>query len=151
MSMTFARIDLVKTQYGITLDPQLLNPVPIDDVLQVYHTYCTHKNFHSVMPMVSGRFFVPGTEVWGYRDNNKLAAWSMYRIWDQHSVVCDHHAWDYKNPKLRLGIRSFENECAIYRDRGFRFMYFESIAPWMVNIEGFKILGPLDLWSGPME
>jgi len=144
MSMTFARIDLDKTQYQVSLDHQLLDPVPVDDVLRVYRAYCAHKNFHSVMPMIPGRFLVPGTEVWGYQDNNKLVAWSMCRVWDQHSVVCDHHAWDYRNPKLRLGIRSFENECALYRERGFRFMYFESIAPYMFNIDGFEILGPLE-------
>jgi hypothetical protein len=144
MSMTFARIDLDKTRYQVILDHQLLDPVPVDEVLRVYRAYCAHKNFHSVMPMIPGRFLIPGTEVWGYQDNNKLVAWSMYRVWDQHSVVCDHHAWDYQNPKLRLGIRSFENECAIYRERGFRFMYFESIASYMFNIDGFEILGPLE-------
>jgi hypothetical protein len=144
MSMTFARIDLDEISYQVSLDHKLLDPVPVDDVLQVYRAYCAHKNFHSVMPMVPGRFFVPGTEVWGYYDNHKLVAWSMYRIWDQHSVVCDHHAWNYQNPQLRLGIRSFENECAIYRDRGFRFMYFESVASYMFDIDGFKILGRLE-------
>ena len=144
MSMTFARIDLSQITAQADLEYELLNPVPVDDILRVYKAYCVHKHFHSVMPMVPGRFFIPGTEVWGYRDNNKLVAWSMYRVWDEHSVVCDHHAWDYRNPKLRLGIRSFQNECAIYRDRGFRFMYFESVEPYMFDIEGFKILGPME-------
>ncbi len=144
MSLLFGQIDLSKVTYQINLDHELLDPVPVDDVLRVYRAYCAHKNFHSVMPMISGRFFVPGTEIWGYRDNGKLVAWSMYRIWDQHSVVCDHHAWDYQNPKLRLGMRSFENECAIYRNRGFKSMYFESVESYMFNIEGFKILGRLE-------
>jgi hypothetical protein len=144
MSMTFARIDLGEITASADLDCELLNPVPVDDILQVYRAYCLHKHFHSVMPMLPGRFFVPGTEVWGYRDQDKLVAWSMYRVWDQHSVVCDHHAWDYRNPGLRLGIRSFQNECAIYRDRGFKFMYFESVAPYMFDMPGFKILGPME-------
>ena len=144
MSMTFARIDLEQVTAQADIECELLEPVPVDDILRVYKAYCAHKHFHSVMPMVTGRFFVPGTEVWGYRDNNKLVAWSMYRVWDKHSVVCDHHAWDYRNPKLRLGIRSFYNECAIYRDRGFRFMYFESVEPYMFDIQGFTILGPLE-------
>jgi len=144
MSMTFARINLDAVTYQANLEHELLNPVPVDDVLRVYRAYCTHKNFHSVMPMVPGRFFVPGTEVWGYREQGVLVAWSMYRIWDQYNVVCDHHAWDYHNPRLRLGIHSFENECAIYRDRGFKFMYLESVAPYMAKLEGFEILGQLE-------
>ncbi len=39
----------------------------------------------------------------------------MYRIWDDENIVIDHHAWDYANPKLRIGLRSLENECALYR------------------------------------
>ena len=141
--MTFARIDLSQITAKADVECELLNPVPVDSILQVYRAYCLHKHFHSVMPMVPGRFFVPGTEVWGYRDNTKLVAWSMYRVWDEHSVVCDHHAWDYRNPKLRLGIRSFQNECAIYRDRGFKFMYFESVESYMFDFQGFEILGPV--------
>jgi hypothetical protein len=144
MSLTFACIDLSQVTYQVSLESELLDPVPVDEVQRVYRAYCAYKKFHSVMPMIPGRFLVPGTEVWGYQDHNQLVAWSMYRVWDAHSVVCDHHAWDYQNPQLQLGIRSFKNECAIYRDRGFKFMYFESVASYMFDIEGFKILGPLE-------
>ena len=141
--MKFARIDLTKTTYSVTLDAQLLNPVPVDEINRVYKAYCLHKNFKSIMPMVPGRFLVPGTEVFGYYEQDRLIAWSMYRIWDDENVVIDHHAWDYNNPKLRLGLNSLQNECAIYRDRGFRFMYFESIETYMLNLQGFEILGLL--------
>jgi hypothetical protein len=144
MSMMFARIDLDKITYQVNLEYELLDPIPVGDMQQVYQAYCAHRKFNSVIPMIPGRFNIPGTEVWGYRDNNKLVAWSMYRVWDHHNVVCDHHAWDYQNPKLRLGIRSFKNECAVYRDRGFRFIYFESVDHYMFNIEGFELLGPLE-------
>jgi len=144
MALTFACIDLSKVTYKADLEYELLDPVPINDVLRVYQDYCAYKNFSSVLPMIPGRFFVPGTEIWGYRDAGNLVAWSMYRVWDQHSVVCDYHAWDYQTPRLRLGLRSFKNECAIYRDRDFRFMYFESVEPYMYNIDGFRILGRHD-------
>lgn len=144
MSMTFGRICLHKTTYVNDIEPELLVPVPVKEINRIYRAYCAHKHFRSVMPMIHGRFLVPGTEVWGYRDQGQLVAWSMYRIWDTHSVVCDHHAWDYRNPRLRLGIRSLHTECAIYRDRGFRHMYFESVEPYMFDIEGFEILGQLE-------
>jgi hypothetical protein len=139
--MKFARIDLTKTTYNVTLDAQLLDPVPFDEVNRVYKAYCLHKNFKSIMPMVPGRFLVPGTEVFGYYEQDRLIAWSMYRIWDNESIVIDHHAWDYRNPKLRLGLNSLQNECAIYRNRGYRFMYFESIESYMLKLQGFEILG----------
>ena len=95
------------------------------------------------MPLVPGRLTIPGTEVFGYYDNDRLIAWSMYRVWDDKSIVIDHHAWDYNDPKLRIGLTSLQNECALYRNRGYEFMYFESIAPYMLNLQGFEILGTL--------
>jgi hypothetical protein len=91
--------------------------------------------------MVPERFSESGTEVIGYRDQGHLIAWSMIRLWGTHSVLSDHFAWDYRNPALRLGVRSLETECEIYRNRGFQWMYFESVEPYMLDIEGFEILG----------
>jgi hypothetical protein len=141
VSWQFGRINLEQTQYVSDLDWQYLDPPPVNDIQRVYRDYCLHKHFHSVMPMVAGRFSVPGTEIIGYRQNTRLVAWSMYRIWDQHNVLSDHFAWDYRDPRLRLGLRSIENECAIYRDRGYRWMYFESVEPYMLDLQGFEILG----------
>ena len=101
--MKFGRIDLTKTTYSVTLEAHLLNPVPIDEINRVYKQYCLYKNFKSIMPMIPGRFLIPNTEVFGYYEQEKLIAWSMYRIWDKENIVIDHHAWDYNNPKLRIG------------------------------------------------
>ena len=143
MSMTFGRINLGKIQYTAKLEHKMLNPVPVQDLQRVYRAYCTHRSFHSVIPMVPGRFLVPGTEVFGYYGDYGLMAWSMYRIWDDKNLVCDHHAWDYKIPRLRLGITSFEHECVVYRDRGFEYLYLESLEPYMQKMQGFEILGGL--------
>lgn len=143
MSWQFGRIDLAKTTYKSDLDWQLLEPVPVTEVQRVYHDYCAHKHFQSVMPMIAGRLVAPNTEIIGYHDQSRLVAWSMYRIWDDENVLSDHFAWDYRNPRLRLGIRSIENECAIYRDRGYRWMYFEAVEPYMLDLQGFEILGAL--------
>lgn len=141
MSWEFGRVDLAKTSYKADIGYQVLDPVPVAEVQRVYREYCLHKHFRSVIPMLAGRLTAPDTEIIGYHDQGRLVAWSMYRIWDRENVLSDHFAWDYRDPRLRLGIRSIENECAIYRDRGFRWMYFESVEPYMLDIEGFEILG----------
>ena len=141
MSWQFGRINLEKTHFVSDLAWRLLDPVPVAAVQQVYRDYCVHKHFQSVMPLVAGRLTAPGTEIIGYHEGERLVAWSMYRVWDQHNVLSDHFAWDYRSPRLRLGIRSIENECAIYRDRGFLWMYFESVEPYMLDLDGFEILG----------
>jgi len=141
VSWQFGRIDLAATSYESDLSWRYLDPVPVSEVQRVYREYCRHKHFHSVMPMLAGRLTAADTEIIGYHNQDRLIAWSMYRIWDQENVLSDHFAWDYRDPRLRLGIRSIENECAIYRDRGFRWMYFESVEPYMLDMQGFEILG----------
>jgi hypothetical protein len=143
MSWQFGRIDLAKTTYKATVDWELFEDPPINELLRIYRDYCRHKHFHSVIPMVAERFRESGTEVIGYRDQGHLVAWSMIRRWGTHSVLSDHFAWDYRDPRLRLGMRSIENECAIYRDRGFRWMYFESVEPYMLDLQGFETLGAM--------
>ena len=143
MSWQFGRIDLHETRYVSDLEWAPLDPPPVNDMQRVYRDYCLHKHFQSVMPLVPGRLTAAGTEIIGYHDRDRLVAWSMYRIWDEENVLSDHFAWDYRNPRLRLGIRSIENECAIYRDRGYRWMYFEAVEPYMLDLQGFEILGPV--------
>ena len=143
MSWQFGRINLAATTYQQDLDAELLDPVPVDAVMKVYRDYCAHRRFQSVMPMIPGRLITPGTEIWGYRDNGVLVAWSMYRVWDDDNILSDHFAWDYRNPRLRLGIRSIETECAIYRSRNYRWMYFESVEPYMLDLQGFEIMGAI--------
>jgi hypothetical protein len=143
MSWQFGRINLEATTYVRDLDAKSLDPVPINDVLRIYRDYCAHKHFQSVMPMIPGRLTAPGTEIIGYQHRDELVAWSMYRIWDAENILSDHFAWDYREPRLRLGIRSIETECAIYRDRGYRWMYFESVEPYMLDLQGFEIMGPI--------
>lgn len=143
MAWQFGRISLQKTTYTQDIDCEFLGPIPVDQLLQVYREYCLHKQFQSVMPMLPGRLTAPNTQIVGYRDQGTLVAWSMYRIWDSENILSDHFAWDYRNPKLRLGIRSLKNECAIYRDLGYQHMYFESVEPYMLDLQGFEILGPI--------
>lgn len=141
--MIFGRINLKLTSYTVKLNAKLLDPVPIEEIKRVYKEYCVYKKFTSVVPIIPGRFLMPGTEVLGYFEQDKLIAWSMYRIWDEKNIVSDYHAWDYKNPNLRIGQISLENECALYREQGYHFMYFESVETYMQNLQGFEILGGL--------
>jgi hypothetical protein len=143
MSWQFGRINLAKTHYKPNTDWVLFQDPPVSKLLAIYKDYCRHKRFLSVVPMIPERFTESGTDVIGYQDQGCLVAWSMLRRWGDHSVLSDHFAWNYRNPRLRLGILSLETECAVYRERGFQWMYFESVEPYMLDIKGFEILGPI--------
>ena len=147
MTYQFARIDLTKTKYTTRITWEYIRNFDIDTITRldsIYRTYCTYKHFASVMPMFRSRYTDPMSDVIGYYDNNKLVAWSLIRRFDEHNALCDQFAWTYHKPNTRLGIETMKTECAIYKARGFQYLYLEQAHLYKTEIDGFEILGPLD-------
>ena len=147
MSYQFARIDLSKTSYTPTVSWQYITsrePLVLAQLDSIYKTYCTYKHFASVMPIFHSRYFDPMADIIGYYDQDRLVAWSLIRRFDQHNALCDQFAWTYHNPKTRLGIETMKTECAIYKARGFEYLYLEQAHLYKSAIDGFEILGPLE-------
>jgi len=140
----FARIDLSQTNYSVTVDCEVLTTPDIAALNEIYRSYCVYKKFASVMPIFDSRYTDPMTDVLGYYDENKLVAFSLIRRYDQHHALCDQFAWTYHKPQLRLGIETMKTECAMYKARGFRYLYLEQAHSYKSQIDGFEILGPLD-------
>ena len=140
----FARIDLSKTDYPINVEWMYMSQPDIPALNAIYRAYCTHKRFASVMPIFDSRYTDPMTDVLGYYDDDQLVAFSLIRRYDQHHALCDQFAWTYHKPKLRLGIETMKTECAIYKERGFRYLYLEQAHLYKAEIDGFEILGPLE-------
>ena len=145
MTYQFARINLEKTNYTETVDWRYLEPTVdvCNQLCEIYRTYCIYKHFGSVMPMFPSRFLDPMAEIIGYYDNNQLVAWSLIRKFDNQNALCDQFAWVYHKPKLRLGIETMKTECAIYKARGFHYLYLEQAHLYKSEIDGFEILGPM--------
>lgn len=147
MSYQFARINLEQTNYQSKIDWAYITDHSPETLMQlddIYRTYCIYKHFASVMPMFHSRYIDPMTDVVGYYDNKKLVAFSLIRRFDQHNALCDQFAWTYHKPKLRLGIETMKTECAIYKERGFKYLYLEQAHLYKSNMDGFEILGPLE-------
>jgi hypothetical protein len=143
MTYQFARIDLEKnTDQELVAWAYLRNP-DIYELKDIYKTYCIYKHFASVMPLFDSQFTDPDTDVIGYYDANKLVAFSLIKRYDNENALCAQFAWNYRNPKLRLGIESLRTECAIYRERGFRYLYLDQAHLYKQGITGFELLGPL--------
>ena len=139
----FARIDLSKTNYKINVEWMYITKPDIAALNTIYQTYCTYKRFTSVMPIFDSRYLDPMTDVIGYYDHAQLVAFSLIKRYDEHNALCDQFAWTYHNPRLRMGIETMETECAIYKARGFRYLYLEQAHLYKSEIDGFEILGPL--------
>lgn len=144
MTYQFARIDLSQTNYKINVECMYMLKPDIPALNAIYKTYCTYKHFASVMPIFDARYLDPMTDVIGYYDKAKLVAFSLIRRFDEHNALCDQFAWTYHNPRLRMGIETMKAECAMYKARGFRYLYLEQAHLYKSEIDGFEILGPLE-------
>jgi len=113
--MSYARIDLQKTNYQKLNNFKFLNTPPIGDIQSIYQKYCRYKKFKSVMPIFDSELLDKKNDVIGYYENNKLIAFSLLRRYDNENVEAVQFAWNYDNPRLALGICSLKNECAIDR------------------------------------
>jgi hypothetical protein len=144
MTYQFARIDLSRTNYTPTVKWEIINAPDIAILNNIYRDYCKYKRFASVMPIFNSRYTDPMTDVIGYYDGDKLAAFSLIKRYDEENALCDQFAWNYNNPKLRLGIETMKTECAIYKERGFKYLYLEQAHLYKSQIDGFELLGPLE-------
>lgn len=138
----YGRIDLSKTNYSKIDNFQFLKPPPIAKLQKIYTEYCQYKKFRSVMPIFESEFTDLKNDIIGYYNNNELVAFSLLRKYDDKNVEAIQFAWNYKNPELYLGISSLKNECAIYKELGFSYMYLGGADEYKKKIDGFEILGP---------
>lgn len=145
MSYQFARIDLAKTNYQESVKWSYIDPTAdnMQELDEIYRTYCMYKKFASVMPMFHGRYTNPMTDVLGYFDQDRMVAFSLIQRYDDKNAECAQFAWTYHDPKSRLGIETMKTECAIYKARGFDYLYLEQAHLYKQEIDGFEILGPM--------
>lgn len=142
--MKYCRIDLSRTNYAIKDNWHYLCGIEWYIKLhKIYHRYCEYKKFNSVMPLFDNQFHDPLTDIIGYFHHNELVAFSLIKTYDQNNAEALQFAWDYKEPELRLGIESLKNECAVYKQKGFKYLYLGLADNYKKQIDGFEILGKL--------
>ena len=95
------------------------------------------------MPLFPSEFVDANNDVLGYYDHNELVAFSLMKRFDHSNVEAIQFAWTYHKPQSRLGIESLKNECAIYKNRGFKYLYLGGADEYKKQIDGFEILGPI--------
>ena len=113
----------------------------IDKLTSIYNEYCRYKRFRSVMPIFDSEFGDEKNDVIGYYNNNMLVAFSLIRRYSVEEAECIQFAWNYRDPSLKLGIASLKNECAVYKDLGFKYLYLGGADEYKKQIDGFEILG----------
>lgn len=139
--MIYAKINLSLTNYSASnLDWRYLTDPNVNELDQIYRAYCKYKKFTSVMPIFASEYNDPKNDIIGYYDNYTLVAFSLLRKYDAVNVEALQFAWTYHNPKLRLGILSLQNECAVYKSLGYKHLYLGEADEYKTQIDGFEII-----------
>ena len=139
--MIYCRIKLSKTNYQ-TYDYAYIEDKPnLKKIQDIYKKYCDYKKFKSVQPLFANDIKVHKVMV--YYDEGKFVAFSLLYELDKHNIEALQFAWDYKNPKLRLGIKSLENECAWAKANGYRYLYLGQDDRYKSQFKGYEKLGTL--------
>jgi hypothetical protein len=143
--MTYCRINLSKTNYSLLNTAKVIisKEENFDKLIKIYQDYCRYKQFTSVMPIFLSEVVDTNTDIIGYYDTNNLVAWSLLKKFDAQSVECVQFSWNYNTPKLRLGIRSIEHECAYYKQLGFEYLYLGETSDYKCQFDGYEELGPI--------
>lgn len=144
--MKFCRINLELTDYDYTQIEWAYLSIDhhwITELDEIYRKYCEYKGFTSVMPIFEAQYRDSLTDVVGFFDNNKLVAFSLVKRWDDANAESMQFAWDYADPDLHLGIRSLEVECALYKSRGYKYLYLGEPAKYKSQINGYELVGKL--------
>jgi hypothetical protein len=141
--MKYARVNLAKTNYSLLPTYRLIKYPDIELLNSIFQKYCDYKKFESVVPIFENQYRDVNTDIFGYYDKEELVAFTLVRRLDNINIENCQFAWDYKNPKLRLGIESLKNECAFYKKYGYRYMYLGLADTYKSELDGYEILGPL--------
>ena len=141
--MLYARVNLTKTNYNKLDNFKFITNPDVALLDSLYTDYCRYKKFRSVMPIFSSEYTDKKNDVLGYYDGEDLVAFSLIRRYSNIEAECIQFAWNYSDPALILGIASLKNECAVYKDLGFKYLYLGGADEYKKQIDGFEILGPV--------
>lgn len=139
--MTYGRVDLQLTNYSLYNGAALVHNPDKLQLRRIYTQYCIHKKFTSVEPLFD--FDIDNSDVIGYYDNSELAAFTLVQRLDAENVRGIQFAWDYANPKLRLGWIANYHECAYYKSLGYKYYYLGEHQEYKNRIDGYEVLGVL--------
>ena len=139
--MIYCRIKLSITNYQAYDYAYIEDKPNLKKIQDIYKKYCDYKKFKSVQPLFANDIKVHKVMV--YYDEGKFVAFSLLYELDKHNIEALQFAWDYKNPKLRLGIKSLENECAWAKANGYKYLYLGQDDRYKSQFKGYEILGAL--------
>jgi len=141
VNMKYSRVKLNLTNYVLMDNWNYITDININQLNEIYKKYCVYKDFESVLPIFDSQYLDINVDIIGYYDSDVLIAFSMVRRYNEKNAELLQFAWDYVKPELMLGIESLKNECAIYKSRGFEYLYLGGAEKYKRFLDGFEIIG----------
>jgi hypothetical protein len=140
--MIYGRINLKLSNYISLESAKFLSNPDYEQLKKIYYEYCDYKKFTSIMPFFEDDYKLLNRDLIGYYENDVLVAYTLIvKYPTQRCVISDQFAWNYKNPRLQLGIKSIEHECFIYRNLGYKYLYLGEHAAYKSKFTGYEIVG----------
>lgn len=137
----FSRINLSKTNYQTIDNAKILYNPDYIVLKSIYERYCNHKKFVNPIPFSINDYTRSNRDIIGYYYKENLVAYSLIlKYSNKRAVISDQFAWDYHNPKLRLGIKSLEHECAFYKNLGYEYLYLGEHCEYKSKFQGYEVL-----------
>ena len=137
------RINLNKTKYK-EIKFKLLNLQDFPKCEEIYKQYIEHNDIENPHPVFEEEWNTEAkynADVIGYYDNDNLVAWSLtYKFPSKQTVIADQFAWNYANPKLKLGYKSIRSECAYYKSQGFKYFILGDPDKYKEELQGYEII-----------
>lgn len=141
MEHIFGRIILEKTNYTTLSSAKMLVDPNYEELEHIYLQYCKYKKFKSFLPFFVESYQTNNRDIIGYYDRDTLVAYSLLLKYpSRNSVMAEQFAWNYKNPKLRLGIKSLEHECETYRRLGYKYLYLGEHQDYKSSFLGYELV-----------
>ena len=113
----------------------------INEMDEIYNKYCKHKKYSDLFHSEVSTWLECDYKMVYYNSKNPIA-WSKLRLYTEHALETVLFVWDYKNPKLRVGIRSLVKELKWAKDNDFKYVYlgpgYEKGSIYKANIDGFE-------------
>lgn len=108
---------------------------------KIYKDYVRRNNIEHPYPIFEEEWNNDNIDILGYYDNDKLVAWSLiYKFPSKQTVVADQFAWNYENPKLKLGYKSIRSECAYYKSQSFNYFVLGDYDKYKQELQGFEMI-----------
>ena len=133
--------DTTYTQYPTERYKVAQTPTLVD-LEHIYTSYCFHKGFDDLYQREVVNWLSNDICMEYYNLKSELVAWSKLRSYTPTSLETVIFAWDYRDPKLQIGINSLKHELSWAKAAGYKYAYigpgYEEGCIYKSKREGFE-------------